>query len=1642
MAFIIKDRVKEGTSSVGTGVITLSGSVATFTPFNSFMTNGDTTYYAIVHTSSGVNEWEVGLGTWNTGNTLTRTTVLSGSNGTSAVNFSTGTKDVFMTYPASKAVALDASVNLSIPGNLSVTGSVDGVTSIEVDTHLDFQTTTQNKPAHHEGRIFYDAAFGALAVYNDEADITLQVGQEEYIRVKNNTGSTILNGVPIYITGEESSTPTVAVARADGTYNQSQSVGIATHDIETNSIGYITVRGLIADVDTSHLTVGEKVHVAIGASGGTQTASPTYPNYPTEVGICLISASSGGCIYVYTQTEAFESLRVTNNAHFDSDVTIAGDLTILGNQTIASASNVSIANAWNYFNSGDTIGSLNTAFTGSGLDDASLTGHFTGTSTTNYYVRIDSVGGGTGGVDTFEWSTDNFSTFVAQDVDITGTDQLIHSTDNIAINFNATTGHTLGDVWTGSGSPINVDTGFASNRNTGTSGVGYTHVGIYYDVSTNKWTVFDEYSPEPEGTINVGHSSFSYGTFKAGTFEGSLTGNVTGDLTGNSAGQHSGAVVGNVTGNVTGTSGSTTGNAATATTLATARNIQLTGDVTGTASFDGSNNAVITASVQDDSHSHVITNVDGLQTALDSKTPTSRIITAGNGLTGGGNLTANRTFTVGGGTGVTVNANDIAIGQDVATTASPTFAGLTTTANVSFGDNDKAIFGAGSDLRIYHDGSNSYIEEAGVGNLYVKSNVFRVYNAAGNEISANFVQNGAVTLYHDNAAKIATTSTGVDVTGTVTATGGVKVSTAVENGTAQFSILNANTSPASEQFYVGNNLGDVDLGNKRGDLKFFRGTTERMRVTTTGIDVTGNITLTGTVDGRDVAADGTKLNTIETGATADQTAAEILAKVAYLPATDDRDMKPSTSGIGSTIKGIKSFFSSLGGMTGSADTDYQDVIVLDTYPDTTGGKANALVLDKSTHLIKHYQAVQTATTWGTPKTLAYTDQYSVGDGELTEINFTSADHTKLNDIEAGATTDQTAVELLVKIKTVDVNGTAGVNAGTLDGLGSGSFTRLVSSASGTAGTTAGDWVTVASSQSGRHRGEVLVSDSESGDHAFIRIDWLRSYADTTFTVLSCGGHQNRITGVRVLNQTSDITYGWKYLQVYVVASSLYTVQTFIPADISNWTGHAAVTPIVQNTLTGYSVQGAALSGLDTYPLASQQGILAGTDIRAYGNILVGGTVDGRDVSVDGTKLDGIETGATADQTAVQLLTAIKTVDGASSGLDADLLDGLHASSFATSAQGTLATNALPKAGGTMTGGINYNDYFETYSADYSVSTTNRKALLWNGATIPNGGTYRFTAHIATTGTDNSATAVYWNQGGTWKLNVTCQSGTSSNNPEFIIENGVPTLSHDHPANYTVHVYGERMQLKEGTGTDNYNMFGADGFMGSVGNVLRYNPAGSGTTYSTGDVVFHEGNSTAFTSADNAKLVGIETGATADQTFDQLLSKTSGTGEYSTNGNLTSGRGSGGVAMTINDGYGNANLTFNHKQGIPEQLGNGARIVVNTDATSNPNMSFQMGSATTAGVAYATTERMKLQSTGLTVTGTVTATSYAGDGSSLTGIAAGAGGGGNDEIFWENGQNVTTSYTITNGKNAMSAGPITINSGVTVTVGAGETWTVI
>jgi len=103
MALVIADRVRETTTTTGTGTITLLGAVTNFETFTSNLSNSDTTYYAIVDHTNGA--FEVGLGTFtSSGTTLARTTVIASSNSNSAVNFGAGTKEVFITIPASKMV--------------------------------------------------------------------------------------------------------------------------------------------------------------------------------------------------------------------------------------------------------------------------------------------------------------------------------------------------------------------------------------------------------------------------------------------------------------------------------------------------------------------------------------------------------------------------------------------------------------------------------------------------------------------------------------------------------------------------------------------------------------------------------------------------------------------------------------------------------------------------------------------------------------------------------------------------------------------------------------------------------------------------------------------------------------------------------------------------------------------------------------------------------------------------------------------------------------------------------------------------------------------------------------------------------------------------------------------------------------------------------------------------------------------------------------------------------------------------------------------------------------------------------------------------------------------------------------------------
>jgi hypothetical protein len=113
MAFIINDRVKETTTTTGTGAITFGGAVQGYETFAAGIGNSNTTYYAIYN--PGTTEFEVGLGTLSAdSSTMARTTIISSSNSDNAVNFSAGTKDIFCTLPASKAIVKDDSDDVKL----------------------------------------------------------------------------------------------------------------------------------------------------------------------------------------------------------------------------------------------------------------------------------------------------------------------------------------------------------------------------------------------------------------------------------------------------------------------------------------------------------------------------------------------------------------------------------------------------------------------------------------------------------------------------------------------------------------------------------------------------------------------------------------------------------------------------------------------------------------------------------------------------------------------------------------------------------------------------------------------------------------------------------------------------------------------------------------------------------------------------------------------------------------------------------------------------------------------------------------------------------------------------------------------------------------------------------------------------------------------------------------------------------------------------------------------------------------------------------------------------------------------------------------------------------------------------------------
>ena len=186
MAFVVNDRVKETTTSTGTGTVNLGGAATGFETFVAGIGNSNTTYYCIQ--DQGGSNFEIGLGTVTdaTPDTLSRTTVLSSSNSDSLVNFGAGTKDVFCTLPASKAVVEDGSNNVAVGNNITVGGTVDGIDIATRDGVLTSTTTTANAALPKAGGAMTGAITSATAFTIDSADDINLDAAGNAVRFKSN----------------------------------------------------------------------------------------------------------------------------------------------------------------------------------------------------------------------------------------------------------------------------------------------------------------------------------------------------------------------------------------------------------------------------------------------------------------------------------------------------------------------------------------------------------------------------------------------------------------------------------------------------------------------------------------------------------------------------------------------------------------------------------------------------------------------------------------------------------------------------------------------------------------------------------------------------------------------------------------------------------------------------------------------------------------------------------------------------------------------------------------------------------------------------------------------------------------------------------------------------------------------------------------------------------------------------------------------------------------------------------------------------------------------------------------------------------------------------------------------------------------
>jgi len=923
MALVVKDRVKQTTSTTGTGTLDLDGNSAGFQTFGAALSNADTTYYALTEGSTGA--WEVGIGTFATGspNTLARTTVLASSNSGSAVNLTAGDADVFITQPAGKSAHFDANGDLIL--NQDPTTALMAATKEYVDT-------IAAAGIHYHDPVRVEKEGNLNATYDNGTS-----GVGATLTNAGTQAALVIDGVTMVLNDR-----VLIYEQTNAAHN-----GIYTvTNVGSASTDWVLTRATDADSygpsDPDALGQGDAFFVSEGDEGAGETyvmtTEGTITFGTTDIVFSQISAtqvySAGdGLTLTGTTFAVGAGTGVTVNAN---DVAIGqavgtSDSVTFAQVTAELVGNATTATAWETSRTVSLTGDVTGSATGvDGSGDVSIATTIAansvalGTDTTGNYVAditagnlIDVSGGGS------ETATVNvavdLSELTTSTVDADGAFFAVVNASNVQrkltkgnINISGFNNDANYDIGTVTSVGVSAGTGISVSGSpiTGSGTITVTNTAPDQTVTLNQaggvtitgtYPTFTISSTDTNTTYSAGTALDLVGTtfhvdlseLSTSTTDGDgdffvvvddvnaqrkLTkGNINISGFNNDAGYTTN--VGDITGVTAGTNLTGGGTSGTVTI-----NMATGGIGAGTYGSTGNGTKIDTITV--DAYGRVTAVATGATGDILG-------VTAGSGLTGGG-TSGTVTLNVGAGTGVTVAADTVSIGQDVATTASPSFAGLTVDTDVLYVDstNDRVgvnktnpayDFDVAGNARvttirvgsyIYHDGdTNSYLRFIAADDVQLVSGgrqMLRmdegtdpdrlrfVTDSNWTDSNGDWAMSGDVTVGGD------VTATDVDVSGTVQIGSEVVLQestdradllqiTSTTSGWGGLQIRNSSNEGRWSFMTDGGSAGIYDDENnewamlmaENAYVRLYYNGSQKFATTSTGVDITGALTVNG-----------------------------------------------------------------------------------------------------------------------------------------------------------------------------------------------------------------------------------------------------------------------------------------------------------------------------------------------------------------------------------------------------------------------------------------------------------------------------------------------------------------------------------------------------------------------------------------------------------------------------------------------------------------------------------------------------------------------------------------------------------------------------------------------------------------------------